>query len=72
MDRAVIGAVAKIRDMFMPTIVAIDERDVSGATVILVVIEGEDGRRAAGSSVVSGGRPFAVARAAHAAVIDLR
>jgi hypothetical protein len=72
MDRAIVTGVARIYAMATPQIIAIEERDIGGDAVILMVIEGDDGRRAAGASVVSGGRPFAVARAAHAAVVDLR
>ncbi len=71
MDRAVVAAVARLVGVPTPEVVAVEERDVGGADVILVVLEGADGRRAAGSSVVVGGRPFAIGKASHAAVVDL-
>ena len=45
-----------------PIILAIDDRDVDGIPVVSIVVEA--GRnRLAGSSVVEGGRPFALGKA---------
>ena len=60
LDDAVVAAVAELAGVSpAPIVLSIDERDVDGTPVMTVVIE--DGRdRFAGSSVIDGGRPFAL------------
>jgi hypothetical protein len=54
-----------------PRLVSVDERQLDGSEVVVVLLEGEHGRRAAGATVVAGGRPYAIARAIQAAISDL-
>lgn len=67
-DLAVLAAVAQLAGATIPRLITVDERSIEGAGVVTVVVETSAGKRAAGSAVVVGGRPFAVARAAHAAI----
>jgi hypothetical protein len=63
LDEAVVGAVSELAGVQpTPIILAIDDRDVDGIPVVSIVVEA--GRnRLAGSSVVEGGRPFALGKA---------
>lgn len=67
-DLSVLAAVAQLVGVTVPRLVTVDERSIEGAGIVTLVLEAAGGRRAAGSAVVVGGRPFAVARAAHAAL----
>lgn len=67
-DLSVLAAVAQLVGVTVPRLVTVDERSIEGAGIVTLVVEAAGGRRAAGSAVVVGGRPFAVARAAHAAL----
>ncbi|GMQ84486.1 MAG: hypothetical protein BMS9Abin07_0050 [Acidimicrobiia bacterium] len=60
LDDAVVAAVSELAGVSpAPIVLCIDERDVEGTPVMTIVVE--DGReRFAGSSVVEGGRPFAL------------
>lgn len=52
-------------------LIAIDERHVADTQVVSVVLERGSGRRHAGASVVEGGRPYTIGRAAYAAFRDM-
>lgn len=63
LDDAVVGAVSELAGVDpAPIILAIDDREVDGTAVVSILIEaGRD--RLAGSSVVEGGRPYALGKA---------
>ncbi len=63
LDEAVIGAVSELNGLTpTPIVLSIEERDVEGTRVVTIVID--DGiSRYAGSSVIDGGRPFALGQA---------
>jgi hypothetical protein len=63
LDDAVVLAVSELAGVEPgPIIVAIDDREVDGTPVVSILMEvGRD--RLSGSSVVDGGRPFALGRA---------
>ena len=63
LDEAVIGAVSELNGLSpTPIVLSIEERDVEGTRVVTIVID--DGiNRYAGSSVIDGGRPFALGQA---------
>ena len=63
LDEAVVAAVAALVGMVpAPVIVEVEDRQVDGTPLVTIVLEvGRD--RFAGSSIVEGGRPFAVGRA---------
>lgn len=63
LDEAVVGAVSELAGVApTPIILAIDDHDVEGIDVVSILVEaGRD--RLAGSSVVEGGRPYALGRA---------
>ena len=63
LDEAVVGAVSELIGVApTPIILAIDDHDVDGIDVVSILVEaGRD--RLAGSSVVEGGRPYALGRA---------
>ena len=71
LDEAVVGAVSELAGVEpTPIILAIDDRDFDGISVVSVVVEaGRD--RLAGSSVVDGGRPFALGKATWMALRSL-
>lgn len=71
-EEAVVAAVAALHGAVAPRVLSVEDREIEGTSVVLVVLEADSGVRVAGSAVVGGGRPFAVARAAHAALSDLR
>lgn len=63
LDEAVIGAVSELNGLTpTPIILSIEERDVEGTRVVTIVID-DGANRYAGSSVIDGGRPFAVGQA---------
>jgi len=63
LDEAVVAAVSELAGVEpTPIILSIDDHDVEGIDVVSILVEaGRD--RLAGSSVVEGGRPFALGRA---------
>jgi len=63
LDEAVVGAVSELIGVApTPIILAIDDHDVDGIDVVSILVEA--GReRLAGSSVVEGGRPYALGKA---------
>lgn len=63
LDEAVVGAVSELIGVVpTPIILAIDDHDVDGIDVVSILVEA--GReRLAGSSVVEGGRPYALGKA---------
>jgi hypothetical protein len=69
LDEAVVAAVGALVDpaLPVPVLVAVDDRQVDGSTVLTLVIDVAD-YRMAGSTIVEGGRPYAVGRAAWAAL----
>ncbi len=71
LDEAVVGAVSELAGVEpTPIILAIDDRDFDGISVVSIVVEaGRD--RLAGSSVVDGGRPFALGKATWMALRSL-
>ena len=68
-DEAVVAAVARLLrpDDVPPLIVAITAGEIEGSDVVTVVLD-VDGDRVVGSTVVEGGRPYAVGRAVWAAL----
>ena len=70
-EEAIVEAVARLMGRPSPKLLAVDDRQIEGSEVVVVVVEGDHGRRSAGAAVVSGGRPFAIARAVHGAVAEL-
>lgn len=71
LDEAVVGAVAELLGVGDAVeLVAVDHRVVAGTDIVSVLIEAKSGSRYAGAAVVEGGRPFTVARAAHAALTN--
>lgn len=71
MEEAVLEAVARLLTIRAPRLVAVEDRPMEGSQVVVTLVEAEHGRRAAGSAVVVGGKPFALARAIHAALAEL-
>ena len=71
LDEAVVGAVSELAGVEpTPIILAIDDRDFDGISVVSIVVEaGRD--RLAGSSIVDGGRPFALGKATWMALRSL-
>jgi len=71
LDEAVVTAVAMLVDPEgpVPRIVSVGEREIEGTIVLTLVLEA-DGSVVVGSAVVSGGRPYAVGRAAWAALLS--
>ena len=63
LDEAVIGAVSELTGLTpTPIVLSIEELDVEGTRVVTIVLD--DGlNRYAGSSVIDGGRPFAIGQA---------
>ena len=53
----------------IPLVRSVDVRDLGDTSVVTVVID-EDGDRLVGSSIVEGGRAYAVGRAAWAALLS--
>lgn len=70
-EEAILEAVARLMDAASPKLISVDERQIEGSDVVVALLEGDHGRRAAGAAVVAGGRPFAIARAVHAALKEL-
>jgi hypothetical protein len=68
LDQAVVSAVVELAGATsIPLVRSVDVRDVGDTSVVTVVID-EDGDRLVGSSIVEGGRAYAVGRAAWAAL----
>jgi len=69
LDGAVVGAVSELAGVTpAPNILLIDDREVEGTPVVTIVVQ--DGRdRYAGSSVIEGGRPFALGQATWMALV---
>lgn len=69
LEQAIIGAVAAlVVPGVEPALLSLEESEVGGRQVITAVLEGPEGRPAAGSAVVQAGRAFAVAKAVWAAL----
>jgi hypothetical protein len=69
-DQAVVLAVAELAGASsMPLIRSVDIRDIGETSVATVVID-EAGKRLVGSSIVDGGRAYAVGRAVWAAIFS--
>lgn len=69
LEEAIIRAVAALAVPGVePALLSLEESEVGGRQVITAVVEGAEGRPAAGSAVVQAGRAFAVARAVWAAL----
>ncbi|MEA3502121.1 MAG: hypothetical protein U9R47_05045 [Actinomycetota bacterium] len=67
-DQAVVSAVAELAGATSnPLVRSVDLRDIGGTSVVTIVID-EAGDRLVGSSIVEGGRAYAVGRAAWAAL----
>lgn len=67
-DQAVVSAVAELAGAATaPLIRSVDLRDIGGTSVVTVVID-EAGDQLVGSSIVEGGRAYAVGRAVWAAL----
>ncbi|RPI24458.1 MAG: hypothetical protein EHM57_02715 [Actinobacteria bacterium] len=69
LDEAVVAAVGALAGPGLPdpVLLAVAETEIEGSTVLTLVLE-MAGRRMAGSTIVEGGRPYAVGRAAWAAL----
>jgi hypothetical protein len=69
LDEAVVAAVCALfdPDLPVPVVVSISDQQVEGSAVLTVVLDVAD-RRVAGSTIVEGGRPYAVGLAAWAAL----
>jgi hypothetical protein len=70
-DEAIVAAVASLAGRPAPRLVSVEDRHTDGSVVVVVLVEGAHGRRWAGAGVVVGGRPYAVAKAVHAALTEL-
>jgi hypothetical protein len=69
-DQAVVAAVAELAGATsVPLVRSVDVRDTGGTSVVTVVID-EAGDRLVGSSIVEGGRAYAVGRAVWAALFS--
>jgi hypothetical protein len=70
LDQAVVSAVAElVRAASVPLVRSVDVRDLGDTSVVTVVID-ESGDRLVGSSIVEGGRAYAVGRAVWAALFS--
>jgi len=65
---AVIAAVGRLAEGEEPRVLSVEWTEVDGSRVVLVVLEGAGGRRAAGAAVVRASRGYAVGRAAWTAL----
>jgi hypothetical protein len=69
-DQAVVAAVAELAGATsVPLVRSVEVRDIGGTSVVTVVID-EAGDRLVGSSIVEGGRVYAVGRAVWAALFS--
>ncbi len=69
LEEAIIRAVAALAVPGVePALLSLEESEIAGRQVITAVVEGPEGRPAAGSAVVQAGRAFAVAKAVWAAL----
>ena len=69
LEEAIVRAVAALAVPGVePALLSLEESEVGGRQVITAVVEGPEGRPAAGSAVVQAGRAFAVAKAVWAAL----
>ena len=67
-DQAVVSAIAELAGVAsLPLVRSLDERELAGLPVVTIVLE-ESGQQLVGSAVVTGGRAYAVGRAAWTAL----
>ena len=65
------SAVGRLRhDRPLPRLAGVEVREVSGATVLTVVLNRANGRRAVGAALVEGGLPFTLGTAVWEALSD--
>ncbi|MDJ0664808.1 MAG: hypothetical protein QNJ75_09625 [Acidimicrobiia bacterium] len=71
LNQAVVSAVGRLRhERPLPRLAGVEIREVSGATVLTVVLDRADGSRAVGAALVEGGMPFTLGTAVWEALSD--
>ena len=71
LNQAVVSAVGRLRhERPLPRLAGVEVREVSGATVLTVVLNRANGSRAVGAALVEGGMPFTLGTAVWEALSD--